>query len=54
MLFGPAVLPIKNDEKDKEHLEAMRMFGKYDCDVKEDCEWRFKKFGVYIHFDSHH
>ncbi|MCJ7574034.1 nuclear transport factor 2 family protein [Candidatus Bathyarchaeota archaeon] len=54
-LFGPAVLPIKNDEKEEEHLEPCWMFGKYDCDyVKEDGEWRFKKFGVYIHFDSPH
>jgi hypothetical protein len=52
-LIGPAVLPTRNDAKDKEHLEAMWMFGRYNIDyVKEDGVWLFKKFGVELHFLS--
>jgi len=52
-LIGPAVLPTRNDAKDKEHLEAMWMFGRYNIDyVKEDGVWLFKRFGVELHFLS--
>jgi len=51
--LGACVLPMKNGPDDKEHLEAMWMFGRYDIDyVKEDCKWKFKKIGFSLHFLS--
>jgi hypothetical protein len=50
---GPCVLPIKEGPDDKEHLEALWMWGRYVMDyVKEGGKWKIKKLGYYQHFLS--
>ena len=50
---GPCVLPVKHSADDKEHLESLWQFGRYDNDyVKEDGKWFFKRLCFSLHFLS--
>jgi len=51
--LGPSVLPVKNSEEDPEHLEALWMFGRYDCAyIKEKGVWKIFRLGWNMHFMS--